>query len=200
MPFILAITGGSGSGKTFIAKALRALLPVEASILSFDSYYRDQSELPILKRELLNYDDPSMLDKDLFLEHLDALRHGKEILVPTYDFATHTRKGLPKVFKPTPVIIVEGIFALEIDKKNYDFSVYIDADDDVRLARRILRDMDSRGRTAESVIKQYLTFVKPSHTKFVAPKKEVADFIFLNNETDGINEKTMAELLKHLII
>lgn len=199
MPYLIAISGGSGSGKTYISRALNALLPYESSILSYDNYYKDQSALPFDERGLLNYDDPSILDQELFMEDLRKIKKGEAIEVPQYDFVTHTRKKETVTFKPKDIVIVEGIMTLQIPKEYYDFIIYVDADPDVRISRRIIRDMKLRGRSLESIVEQYLTSVKPMHIKYVEPHKVDADFIYNNNSNDGIDEKQMQMILKHLI-
>lgn len=199
MPYLIAISGGSGSGKTYISRALNALLPYESSILSYDNYYKDQSALPFDERGLLNYDDPSILDQELFMEDLRKIKKGKAIEVPQYDFVTHTRKKETVTFKPKDIVIVEGIMTLQIPKEYYDFIIYVDADPDVRISRRIIRDMKLRGRSLESIVEQYLTSVKPMHIKYVEPHKVGADFIYNNNSNDGIDEKQMQMILKHLV-
>ncbi len=199
MPYLIAISGGSGSGKTYISRALNALLPYESSILSYDNYYKDQSALPFDERGLLNYDDPSILDQELFMEDLRKIKKGKAIEVPQYDFVTHTRKKETVLFEPKDIVIVEGIMTLQIPKEYYDFIIYVDADPDVRISRRIIRDMKLRGRSLDSIVEQYLTSVKPMHIKYVEPHKVDADFVYNNNSNDGIDEKQMQMILKHLI-
>ena len=199
MPYLIAISGGSGSGKTYISRALNALLPYESSILSYDNYYKDQSALPFEERGLLNYDDPSILDQELFMEDLKKIKKGIAIEVPQYDFVTHTRKKETVTFEPKDIVIVEGIMTLQIPKEYYDFIIYVDADPDVRISRRIIRDMKLRGRSLESIVEQYLTSVKPMHIKYVEPHKVDADFIYNNNSNDGIDEKQMQMILKHLV-
>ena len=199
MPYLIAISGGSGSGKTYISRALNALLPYESSILSYDNYYKDQSALPSEERGLLNYDDPSILDQELFMEDLKKIKKGIAIEVPQYDFVTHTRKKETVRFEPKDIVIVEGIMALQIPKEYYDFIIYVDADPDVRISRRIIRDMKLRGRSLESIVEQYLTSVKPMHIKYVEPHKVDADFIYNNNSNNGIDEKQMQMILKHLV-
>ena len=198
MTHLIAICGGSGSGKTFISRALRDNLPCPTAILSYDSYYRDQGHLPVEDRDLLNYDDPAMLDEELLLAHLAALREGKTIDIPQYDFATHTREQVTRPFRAKDIVIVEGIMVMQLPKDTYDYVIYVDAESDVRLARRLQRDLTQRGRTAEGVIKQYLSSVKPMHLKYVEPAKQKADFVFENDDNDGIDEKQMTALLSDI--
>ena len=198
MTHLIAICGGSGSGKTFISRALRDNLPCPTAILSYDSYYRDQSHLPVEERDLLNYDDPAMLDEELLLSHLSALREWKSIDIPQYDFSSHTRMKVTRPFSPKDIVIVEGIMVMQLPKDTYDYVIYVDAESDVRLARRLQRDLTQRGRTAEGVIKQYLSSVKPMHLKYVEPAKQKADFVFENDDNDGIDEKQMTALLSDI--
>ena len=198
MTHLIAICGGSGSGKTFISRALRDNLRCPSAILSYDSYYRDQGHLPSEERDLLNYDDPAMLDEELLLTHLTKLRNGESIDIPQYDFASHTRMKVTRPFAPKDIVFVEGIMVMQLPKETYDYVIYVDAEPDVRLARRLQRDLTQRGRTAEGVIKQYLSSVKPMHLKYVEPAKGKADFVFHNDENDGLDEKQMAALLRDL--
>lgn len=200
MAYIIAIGGGSGSGKTFLAESLRTNLRDEAIILSYDNYYKDQSALPMEKRRLVNYDSPAALDETLFSQHLKMLRDGQSVEVPQYDFATHTRKKTTTHFEPKSVIIVEGILVLAIPefRKYYDFTVYVDAESDIRLARRLLRDENERGRTSKDIVRQYLATVRPSYKSYIEPTKEGADFVFLNNDNDGVDEKQMSQLIAKL--
>jgi uridine kinase len=200
MAYLLAIGGGSGSGKTFIAKELAARLGSESSILSYDSYYRDQSTLSMEERKKVNYDDPKVLDEELFLSHLAMIKRGESVLIPCYNFSTHTRKKETLLFKPTPIVIVEGImvYAVDLQKAGYDYKIYVDAESDIRLARRIVRDEKERGRSGTSVIEQYLASVRPMHKKYVEVSKKDADFVFLNDENNGLDQKEMDRLLVSL--
>ncbi|MBO8426263.1 MAG: uridine kinase [Firmicutes bacterium] len=195
MTHLVAIVGGSGSGKTFISRALRDNLPYDSASLAYDCYYKDQSHLLPEQREQLNYDSPSMLDESLFLSHLQALKRGESIALPQYDFATHTRSHLTRPFAPKEVVIVEGIMVMQLPKEVYDYVIYVDAEPDVRLARRLLRDLQTRGRTPESVVKQYLSSVKPMHARYVEKAKEKADYVFYNDENNGVDMKQMAEVV-----
>ena len=154
--------------------------------------------VPPEERNKLNYDSPDMLDSELFLRHLKMLRDGKIIDVPQYEFASHTRSRISKPFAPKKVIIVEGIMAMQLPRDIYDYVVYVDAESDVRLARRILRDTSLRGRTPESVINQYLTSVKPMHEKYVARGIDQADFIFNNSSNSGIDYAQMDRLISEI--
>ncbi len=195
MPYIVAIGGGSGSGKSTLAEALHQRIH-DSAILSYDAYYRDQSALPPSERAKLNFDDPKILDEGLFIQDLDALRKGRSIEVPIYDFKTHTRAQGTVRFDPASFIIVEGImvYAISSPRDHYDFLVYVEAESDIRLSRRILRDVRDRGRTAESVISQYLATVRPAHKLYVEPWRTQADFVFENSSQTGLNEKELSRL------
>jgi uridine kinase len=186
MPILIAICGGSGSGKTFLSRALSLALPQSTAILSYDNYYKDQSHLPLLQRDLLNYDDPSVLDSELFLKHLSLLRRGQAIDVPQYDFASHTRKQLTRKFEPADIILVEGIMVLQNDelRKLLDIKVYVEADADERILRRVIRDVKERGRDVEGIAEQYLTTVKPMHYLYVEPTRAKADIVI----NSGLND------------
>jgi len=186
-PFIIAIAGGTGSGKTYIAKKLHEVASDRTVSISQDNYYRDRSDVPKEKRMEINYDEPNAIDNKLFLEHLKQLRSDEPIDMPQYDFATHTRKRETLRVYPAPVIIVEGILIL-VDsdiRKLFDLSVFVDVKPDIRLARRLERDTSGeRGdRTWQESIHQYLVSAGPMHDKYVEPGKDDADIIINNNGT-----------------
>lgn len=197
MSYLIAICGGSGSGKTFLAEHLAKELGAGVSRLSYDSYYRDQSPLSFEERGKLNYDDPQVMDQDLFLQHLALIRAGSRIEIPQYDFVTHTRKKESKPFVPTPVVLIDGVLVSALPNLGdlFDFIIYVDAESDIRLARRILRDEKERGRTGSMTIAQYLATVRPMHKKYVEPAKKVADFVYVNDENNGIDEAEMKKLV-----
>ena len=179
-PIVIGVTGGSGSGKTSVSRAiLDKFTEVSILLLEQDFYYKDQSELPFEERLKTNYDHPFAFDTDLFIKDLQKLIQYESIEQPVYDYSTHTRSDQVIHREPKEVIIVEGILILE-DKRLrdlMDIKVYVDTDDDIRIIRRIKRDMESRGRTLDSVIHQYLTVVKPMHQQFIEPTKKFADII-----------------------
>jgi uridine kinase len=179
-PFFLGIAGGSGSGKSTISRAVLAALPPGAGVLlEQDHYYRAQSHLSLPEREQVNYDHPDSLEFELLLEHLGALAEGRSIVRPTYDFAHHDRDARGTTIEPARVVVVEGILVLTDERlrKLFDVKLFVDTDADIRLMRRIRRDLEHRGRTFTQVRKQYYGTVRPMHIAFVEPSKRFADLI-----------------------
>ncbi len=179
-PIVIGVTGGSGSGKTSVSEQiLDNFSGLSVMLLQQDAYYKDQSSLSFEERLSTNYDHPLAFDNDLLIEHLKALINRESIEVPQYDFAQHTRSSETIHQTPRDVIIIEGILILDDQRLRnlMDIKVYVDTDDDIRLARRILRDIHERDRTVESVIKQYTEVVKPMHHQFIEPTKRYADII-----------------------
>lgn len=177
---VIGLAGGTGSGKTSLARRLRARFPEgQVQVLHQDAYYRDQSHLTLEERQRINYDHPRSLDNDLLVDHLDQLRRGREVHQPVYSFLTHTRTGETVLVKPARVLLVEGILVLEDARlrERMDIKVFVDADPDVRLIRRLQRDLAERGRSVESVVEQYLRAVRPMHLRFVEPSRRYADLI-----------------------
>ncbi|MGY3767134.1 uridine kinase [Vagococcus vulneris] len=179
-PIVIGVTGGSGSGKTSVSRSILKALPSH-SILLFeqDSYYRDQSHLVFEKRLDTNYDHPLAFDNDLLIEQLQKLIRYESIDKPVYDYEEHTRSQEVIHQEPKEVIILEGILILEDERLRelMDIKVYVDTEDDIRIIRRIKRDMEERGRTLTSIIDQYLSVVKPMHQQFIEPTKKYADII-----------------------
>ena len=176
---VLGIAGGTGSGKTTLMKNIIERFGDAVTVLSHDNYYRRRDELTYEQRCLINYDEPAALETDLMASHLDRLRHGEAIDCPIYDFSQHNRSNETVRIEPTPVIIVEGILIFENKplRDLMDIKIFVDTDADVRLCRRIKRDVNKRGRTLESVLTQYQTTVKPMHEKYVEPSKRHADLV-----------------------
>lgn len=179
-PLVLGIAGGSGSGKSTIARSILEALPKgQGVLLQQDHYYRSQAHLPLAEREQVNYDHPDALELDLLTAHLDALRTGSPITRPTYDFTTHDRSKEGLHIDPAPVIVVEGILVLADDRlrSRFEVKLFVDTDADIRLIRRIRRDLEHRGRTFAQIRKQYYETVRPMHLAFVEPSKRHADVI-----------------------
>ena len=177
---VIGIAGGTGSGKTTVARAIRAALPSDrVASIEFDAYYRDRPDLSDEARAQLNFDHPDALETELLIDHLRALRSGQGVDVPIYDFKTHRRQGLSHRVEPTPVLIVEGIlvFVERALRDLLDIKIFVDTDADIRIFRRIRRDMEQRGRTFESIRDQYYRTVRPMHLQFVEPSKRWADLI-----------------------
>lgn len=179
-PIVIGVTGGSGSGKTSVSEQIvKNFSGLSVMLLQQDSYYKDQSSLTFEERLNTNYDHPLAFDNDLFIEHLKQLINGDGIDIPQYNFAEHTRSTKTIHQEPRDVIIVEGILILD-DKRLrnlMDIKIYVDTDDDIRLSRRILRDINERGRSLDSGIGQYIEVVKPMHHQFIEPTKRYADVI-----------------------
>ena len=177
---IIGICGGTGSGKTTVAnQILKSVSEAEVIFLQQDSYYRNLDEMPLDYRRQINFDHPDAIDNDLLVKHLRALKAGEAVELPLYDFKTHSRRADTLHMEPRPIIIIEGIliFAEQRLLDEMDIKVYVDTPDDIRFIRRLRRDVAERGRTAESVIEQYLATVRPMHMQFVEPSKRNADVI-----------------------
>lgn len=176
---VIGIAGGTGSGKTTLTERLKERFLEDVAVLNHDNYYKSHPELPYEERTKLNYDHPDAFDTELFVRDLEALRRGEVIHCPTYDYTIHDRAEKTIEIHPTRVIIVEGILIFENAalRDLMDIKVFVDTDADVRILRRLLRDVKERGRTLDSVVTQYLTTVKPMHEAFVEPSKKYADII-----------------------
>lgn len=179
-PIVIGVTGGSGSGKTSVSRAIFNHFPNHSiMMLEQDSYYKDQSQLSFEERLKTNYDHPFAFDTELLIAHLKQLLLYHSIEKPIYDYVAHTRSSEVVIQEPKEVIILEGILILEDPRLRalMDIKVYVDTDDDIRIIRRIKRDMEERGRTLDSVIGQYLTVVKPMYHQFIESTKRYADII-----------------------
>jgi len=190
---IVGIAGGSGSGKSTIAESLVEQLNENVALVQQDSYYRHAPELSFEARSQVNYDHPASLETELLVEHLVSLQSGQAIEKPAYDFANHLRSDQVVVVRPAPVILVEGILVLAEPglRAVLDLKVFIDTDADIRLARRLERDIEERGRTVGSVITQYFTSVRPMHLEFVEPSKSYADVIIAGGFTQEAVDSVM---------
>lgn len=192
--FVIGIAGGTGAGKTAVAREVGETVGEAVSILPLDNYYRDHSHLPIEERDQVNYDHPSAFEWELLAEQIETLLDGSPIGMPQYDFTVHDRTDERVRVEPTEILIVEGILSLfeERLRELYDLCVYVQTDADVRILRRIRRDVIERDRTLESVMDQYLTTVKPMHERFVEPTKKHADVII----PEGLNHSAVDLITK----
>lgn len=179
-PLLIGIAGGTGSGKSTVARKIAEGLPAESvSVIDHDSYYRDFADLSFEARSKLNYDHPDALDNELLVEHLQALREGRAIDVPIYDFKSNARLDERRRVVPTRIVIIEGIlvFVEERVRRLFDVKIFVDTDADIRVFRRIRRDLEQRGRSFQQVREQYYATVRPMHLQFVEPSKRWADLI-----------------------
>ena len=176
---VIGIAGGSGSGKTTLMKNLVQRFSGYITVVSHDNYYKRHDELTYEQRCLINYDEPAAFENALMSAHLDSLRQGQSVSCPVYDYTVHNRSDKTVTIEPCPVIIVEGIliFADEALRDLMDIRIFVDTDADIRLCRRVKRDVNKRGRTLESVLQQYQQTVKPMHEKYVEPSKKFADLV-----------------------
>jgi len=201
---LIGLAGGTGSGKTTVARVILSRVGAQhIAYVPHDAYYRNFSDLPKAQRDLINWDHPDSLDTDLMIEHIQALKAGQAVALPVYDFTLHARTRQTVRVEPQPIILVEGIliFADARLRELFDVKIFVDTDADIRFIRRLQRDIAERGRTAESVVKQYLETVRPMHLEFVEPSKRYADVIIPEG---GLNEVALdmvvariAELLRN---
>lgn len=201
-PLIIAIAGGSASGKsTVVEEIVASLKSVEITVICHDDYYKDQSHMTMEERVKTNYDHPSSLDNELFVSHLKALIKGESIQKPQYDFVNHTRKVETVEVKPTKIIIIEGILVLE-EKRIRDLSdvkIFVKCDEDVRFIRRLKRDIEERGRTLDTVVNQYLATVKPMFNKYVNPSSRYADLIIPNDKKHDVAVDFLVAKIKDIL-
>ncbi len=197
MPYIVGIAGGTGSGKSTLAERMITGFTGQALLIRHDNYYRDQSHRSMEERVVQNYDHPEAFEDVLLISHLSTLREGRSVFGPIYNFATHTRSLRQQLLEPRDLIVVEGILALHnpVLRSLYDLKVFVDTDADVRVLRRLARDMTERSRSMESVIDQYLATVKPMHEQFVEPSKKHADVIIPEG---GLNPAALALIASRL--
>ena len=198
---IIGIAGGSGSGKSTLVKKLQEAFGAEdVATLCHDYYYKEQASLSYEQRTQLNYDHPQAFDTDMMIEHIKMLKQGKEIERPVYSFVEHNRTTEKVAVKPSKVIIIDGrlIFENRELRDLMDIKVYVDTDADVRLARRIMRDVCNRGRSMESVIEQYFSTVKPMHEEFVEPSKRYADVIIPEGGFNSVAVEMLIQSIRSL--
>ncbi|MCK5762605.1 MAG: uridine kinase [Clostridiales bacterium] len=201
-PILIGIAGGTGSGKTTVAKAIFNSLPKNnITIIAQDSYYKEQSNLSLEERIKTNYDHPLAFDNSLLKEHLLQLLDKKSIEMPVYNFSIHNRSDDTTTVYPKDIIVLEGIMILENKalRDIMDIKLFVDTDPDVRIIRRIVRDINERGRTLESVIEQYLNTVKPAHEQFIEPSKKFADIIIPEGGYNKVAIDIMVAKVKSII-
>ncbi len=197
-PLVIGIAGGSGSGKTTLARLILERVGEDRiAYLPHDAYYKDLSDLPPNQRTMINFDHPNSLDSDLLVQHIHQLKNFLPVDLPVYDFKTHSRTSKFQRIEPKSVVMVEGIliFAEPVLRKLCDVKVYVDTDADIRFIRRLERDINERGRTTASVIRQYLATVRPMHMEFVEPSKRYADVIIPEG---GLNTVAMDMVVARL--
>lgn len=201
-PLIIGITGGSGSGKTSVTNAIGEVFKNHSVVvIEQDYYYKDQSHLKFEERLNTNYDHPLAFDNDLLIEHINDLLNNKAVEKPVYDYAQHTRSNETITIEPKDVIILEGILVLEDERLRnlMDIKLFVDTDSDLRIIRRILRDIHERGRTVESVVEQYITVVRPMHNQFIEPTKKYADVIIPEGGQNEVAIDLMVTKIKTIL-
>ena len=183
---VIGVAGGTGSGKSTFTNRLKQRFGEHISVIYHDSYYRRHDDIPFEERVHLNYDHPDALETDLLIRHVEELKKGHSIQCPVYDFAEHNRKEETIEIHPSPIIVVEGILALQDERLRelMDIKVFVEADADERFLRRVVRDVEERGRDIQGIIDQYLTTVKPMHYIYVEPTKYTADIIINSGQND----------------
>lgn len=201
-PLVIGIAGGSGSGKTTLAHIiLDRIGPERIAFLPHDAYYKDLSGLPPNERAMVNFDHPNSLDTDLLIQHIKQLKNSEPVDLPVYDFKNHSRTSQTRRVYPRPVIMVEGILIyVEPELRNLlDVKIFVDTDSDIRFIRRLQRDIDERGRTTESVIRQYLATVRPMHLEFVESSKRYADVIIPEGGQNAVAMEMVVARLETLL-
>ena len=186
MSIFIGIAGGTGSGKSTFTNRLKETFGDRVSVVYYDNYYRRRDELPFEERKKINYDHPDAFETKLLIDHIHALKNGQEVECPVYDYTIHNRSDRTVIIKPAEVILVEGIMVLQNEelRKLLDIKVYVEADADERILRRVIRDVKERGRDVEGIARQYLTTVKPMHYLYVEPTRAMADIVI----NSGLND------------
>jgi len=198
-PLIIGVAGGSGSGKTtVVSKIVNSIGRDDVLLMEHDSYYRDLSHLPLEERKKQNFDHPSSLESELIIRHLEALKQGYKIKIPVYDFVAHTRSDKCISASPKKIILVDGIliFSEPNLREQMDIKIFVDTDDDIRLLRRLKRDISDRGRELEGVLQQYEKFVRPMHLEFVEPSKRYSDIIIPRGGENRVALQMVIALIK----
>lgn len=190
---IIGVAGGTGSGKSTFTNRLKASFEDAISVIYYDNYYKCQNDIPLEERKKVNYDSPDSLETELMIEHIQKLKNGESVECPVYDYTVHNRSDKTITIQPSRVLIVEGILALADERLRslIDIKVYVEADADERILRRVVRDVKERGRDVEDIMRQYLTTVKPMHYVYVEPTKYLADIVI----NSGMNDVAF-ELIK----
>ena len=183
---LIGIAGGTGSGKSTFTNRIKKQFGDDVTVIYHDNYYRRRDDIPFEERKKINYDHPDALETDMLIEHIKQLKAGKSVVCPVYDFSVHNRSDKTVVIKPSKVILVEGILVLQNPElcNLLDIKIFVEADADERILRRVLRDVEERGRDLRGIIDQYLTTVKPMHYRFVEPSKAKADIVI----NSGLND------------
>ena len=183
---LIGIAGGTGSGKSTFTNRIKKQFGDDVTVIYHDNYYRRRDDIPFEERKKINYDHPDTLETDMLIEHIKQLKAGKSVVCPVYDFSVHNRSDKTIVIKPSKVILVEGILVLQNPElcNLLDIKIFVEADADERILRRVLRDVEERGRDLRGIIDQYLTTVKPMHYRFVEPSKAKADIVI----NSGLND------------
>ena len=183
---LIGIAGGTGSGKSTFTNRIKKQFGDDVTVIYHDNYYRRRDDIPFEERKKINYDHPDALETDMLIEHIKQLKAGKSVVCPVYDFSVHNRSDKTVVIKPGKVILVEGILVLQNPElcNLLDIKIFVEADADERILRRVLRDVEERGRDLRGIIDQYLTTVKPMHYRFVEPSKAKADIVI----NSGLND------------
>jgi uridine kinase len=201
-PIFIGITGGSGSGKTTVVRKIKTAIPSKSlTVIEQDSYYKDQSHLSFEERCKTNYDHPFAFDNDLLIKHLKDLSMGKEIKKPIYDYEIHNRKEETIDVEPRDIIVLEGILIFYDQRLRdlLDIKIFVDTDSDIRLVRRIIRDMNERGRSIDSILNQYMRTVRPAHEQFIEPTKKYADIIIPEGGHNIVAIDLMVTKIKSII-
>lgn len=197
----IGVYGGTGSGKTTIVAQIVSEFPTsEIQVISQDSYYKDNSDISFEERCMLNFDHPDAIDFELLCKHIRALKNGETIAQPIYSFKTHNRTGETVSVSPKKILIVEGILILNYPKLRsmFDLKVYVDAESDMRMERRVSRDITERGRTPEEVLSRYIKTLKPMHQQFIKPMKVHADVVIENHQNKPLNLTKLIDKIKSL--
>ena len=199
-PFIIGIAGGTGSGKSTFTNRLKDIFKDQVTVLYYDNYYKAHNDLPFEERKKINYDHPDAFETDLLLEHLKMLKAGKSIECPVYDYKQHNRTEEVTIVEPRDIILLEGILVLADSRlrDQMDIKIFVEADADERILRRVVRDVKERGRDIDNIVEQYLTTVKPMHYLYVEPTRVYADLV-INSGMNDMALDVMATKINSLI-